>query len=457
MSQHHGCVRFRGAKDHLPEETGRFGRLFPKLSPCSVPSHHLVELGAPEGVMDEGEPGSVGEAVLPAGFVFLGQFVDHDITLDVSSSLDTARDPNATRNFRTPALDLDCVYGGGREASPYLYDGDKLLLGNPGNGLPDGSDLPRNDNGTALIGDPRNDENRFVSQLQLAFLKFHNAVVDHLGAGHFEEAQKTVRWHYQWMLLNDFLPRICGTARMRRILGGRRKTHFHPKQGVMPVEFSVAAYRFGHSQVPGELATNDLANRFGLFSGALGMGFKPVNDPEDIVDWRLLFKVSAIDPQRARKIDRRLASTLLNLPTDIVGDAPDAVRSLAERNLRRAQVFGLPSGQAVAEAMDLQPMSEEQLWPHSIPADLRGALRLRAPLWYYILQEAAVKRDGEKLGPVGAHIVAEVIVSLIECDPTSYLGGNPNWLPELPRAAGKTEPGFDMEDLLTFAGVVPAP
>ncbi len=464
MVSHHGCVALRGIEKRLAPEGGRFGRLFPKLSPCTIPSQYLEQLGEGGGPMDEGTPGSIGEAVLPVGFVFLGQFIDHDITLDVTSSLGAAQDPDATHNFRTPALDLDCVYGGGPEASPHLYDGEKMLLGDPGGGLPSGSDLPRNSAGTALIGDPRNDENRIVSQLQLAFLKFHNAVVDHLQAAEpsltgkelFERARESVRWHYQWMVLHDFLPRICGRARLRRILGGQRKAGFHPGQVFMPVEFSVAAYRFGHSQVPGTLATNNPATTFSLFSSQLGMGFTAVDDPDDLVDWQLFFQTPGGTPQRARKIDSRLATTLLELPANIVGgDAGSIHASLAVRNLKRGQVFGLPSGQAVADAMGIAPLSETELWPESLPAELRLNLRGRAPLWYYILKEADVQRDGEKLGRVGAHIVAEVIVGLIERDPTAFLGSDPNWRPVLPRTAGKPADDFDMEDLLAFAGLLP--
>ncbi len=462
MQTHHGCVVLRGAERRLAPEGGRFGRLFPKLSPCNVPSQFLEQLGAKSGPMDEGAPGSVGEARLPAGFVFLGQFIDHDITLDVTSSLDAAQDPEATHNFRTPALDLDCVYGGGPEASPHLYVEEKMLLSGPGGGgLPDDSDVPRNSAHAALIGDPRNDENRIISQLQLAFLKFHNAVVDHLhtddsnltGKELFEHARRVVRWHYQWMVIYDFLPRICGRARLGRILGGQRKAAFYPRRSFMPVEFSVAAYRYGHSQVPGELATNETSGTLGLFSEEFGMGFKPVNGPEDVVDWRLLFKVGSNRPQRARKIDVRLASTLLELPEDIVGEEAGVDVSLAVRNLKRGQIFGLPSGQAVAKAMRIAPLSEDELWPDSIPADLRSSFLGRAPLWYYILKEAEVERDGEKLGKLGAHIVAEVILGLIERDATSFLGVEPNWRPFLPRAAGRPVGDFDMEDLLAFAGL----
>ena len=103
--------------------------------------------------------------------------------------------------------------------------------------------------------------------------------------------------------------------------------------------------------------------------------------------------------------------------------------------------------------MGIAPLSEDELWPDSIPANLRSNFLGRAPLWYYILKEAEVERDGEKLGKLGAHIVAEVILGLIERDATSFLGVEPNWRPFLPRAAGRPVGDFDMEDLLAFAGL----
>jgi len=469
MLEHHGCVALRGIAqpDPLAGQTTRFERMFEHLAPAHIPSQFLEAMGAAGGPMDEAG-GAVGPAQMPLGFVFLGQFIDHDITLDVTSSLDAAADPNASLNFRTPALDLDSLYGNGRNASPFLYNGVKFILRDPGGGLPAASDLQRNANGTAVIGDPRNDENRIISQLHLAFLKFHNKVVDRLVAADaglaaperqaelFMRAQRLVRWHYQWMVIHDFLPRVCGTARVGRILGGQHRTPFYEQRQHIPVEFAVAAYRFGHSQIPGRLATNNPATMFDLFSDQIGHGFEPVDSAEDIVSWPLFFKIGAPNPQRARKLDIKLATTLLNLPGNVVGpDSTTPRKSLAVRNLLRGQAFRLPSGQAIAVEMDFPPLTGDNLLPAEVPANVKDACREGAPLWYYILREAQIQRAGEKLGQVGGHLVAEVIIGLIQKDPTSFIGANPNWRPELPRAnAGKPPFNFDMADLLTFAGVV---
>ena len=76
------------------------------------------------------------------------------------------------------------------------------------------------------------------------------------------------------------------------------------------------------------------------------------------------------------------------------------------------------------------------------------------PLFYYILKEAQLREDGLRLGPVGARIVAEVFVGLLQLDPDSYLTVEPDWLPTLPTHDG-TPQSFGMIDFLTFAGVDP--
>ena len=160
---------------------------------------------------------------LTAGFTFLGQFLDHDMTFDPTSSLERQADPEQIANFRTPSLGLDNVYGAGPGGSPHLYDtqggkGGKFLL--EATGTANKFDLPRNSQKVALIGDPRDDENLIISQLQVAFLKFHNEVVDYVktkikltGSDEiFAEAQRIVRWHYQWIVVHEFLRRTCGDA-----------------------------------------------------------------------------------------------------------------------------------------------------------------------------------------------------------------------------------------------------
>ena len=459
--KHHGVNEPRGLHDRNDDEGGRFGRMFPHLAPLYSDPAHLEALGKAGGPMDDGGADHA-SFTLPLGYGFLGQFIDHDITLDTTSSFDSVADPGAISNFRTPSLDLDCVYGRGPEASPFLYDdGVKLTLGNPNDhgaaGMNPGDDLPRAlGNKRAIIGDPRNDENRIISQLQLAFLKFHNAIVDHEVAanpglsGHalFEHAQQSARWHYQWMVVHDFLPRIAGRRRTARILAGLRRTGFRPKKLFMPVEFSVAAYRFGHSLIPSELATNDPSQKFKLFEGQLGPGFSPVTAAADLVDWKLFFDIPGQSrAQRAMKLDGKMAHGLMNLPVAVFG----ADNSLAHRNLKRGLAFRLPSGEEVARAMGIEPLKPSDVF--SGLSHLQDEFRHGTPLWYYILREAELVHFGERLGPVGGRLVAETILALLEGDKTSYLGSSPQWKPTLPRVGGRPAGDFDMADLLGFAGV----
>src|SRR5262249_7515272 len=133
----------------------------------------------PEEQVDDEENSGIS-----AGYTYLGQFIDHDLTFDPASSLQKTDDPDGLVDFRTPRFDLDCIYGRGPDDQPYLYRGDgvHMLLGMKltGNDAdPNAHMVPRNTpEGTeparALIGDPRNDENVIVSQLQSSMLRFHN-------------------------------------------------------------------------------------------------------------------------------------------------------------------------------------------------------------------------------------------------------------------------------------------
>ena len=269
--EHHGMKPLEGLSAYCrrghydtKQRDDRFGRLFNNLSPAYTPQAILSAIGAAGGPMDAGSKNDRTDTV-PVGLVFFGQFIDHDITLDASTTFDSVvDDPGEIANVRTPTLDLDCIYGLGPEAQPYLYEqggvfgGAKLLTGadNPGQAGLNDSDLLRSPNGRAMIGDPRNDENRVISQLQLAIIRFHNHVCDTLhaeegfeGAELYEHARQQTTWHYQWAVVNDFLTAMCGQPVVEKILGCGRD-HYCGSVPFIPIEFSVAAYRFGHSMIP---------------------------------------------------------------------------------------------------------------------------------------------------------------------------------------------------------------
>lgn len=454
---HHGMNLPRGISVHglgAEKKAGRFGALFPHLPRLISNPHDLHAAGKPGGPMDEGVHGSIGATTTPLGYVFLGQFIDHDITLDVTSSFDKLNDPEATRNFRTPALDLDCIYGAGPEASPHLYyhappnptqrqkeiDGKHLLTYD--------DDLVRavsgstsNPNRAALIGDPRNDENRIVSQLQLTMHYFHNAVVDHLIATHvpanevFEEAQKITRWHYQWVIVHDFLVRMVGKSLVDDILCNGTKIFQCENHPFIPIEFAGAAYRFGHTMVTMKVKYNNQNQTVDLFGPELGNGFTA--NAAGPIEWNNFFGNSA---QTAGAVDVRLPKDLLDLP--FLESGPRS--SLATRNLLRAQSFGLPSGQAIHAAVS-EACGQNLPMPDLSGIGLPDSLVECTPLWLYVLAEGNLS-NGQQLGPVGGRIVAEVLIGLLECDNTSYLGSNRAWMPDL--ADGE----WDMAALVKFAG-----
>ena len=432
---------------------GKFGRLFPSLPPHFPSQHALLELGKPGGAMDPGEMKNEDNLDIPAGFVFLGQFIDHDITFDPTSSLERQNDPEAIQNFRTPLLELDSVYGSGPNASPHFYEKDKATL------LIDRAaprDLPRNSIGTALIGDPRNDENVLISQLHLAFLKFHNAVVK---AGHdFESAQQLVRWHYQWIVLHDFMPKMVGQELVDEVYTGDcyktgRKFYNWRNEPFIPVEFAVAAYRFGHTQIPGRLKVNDQFRVNGGFEVPLFDANEIGDaDPDDLsggaradrrfVDWKYLFATGNGAHQPSKQIDTVLSGPLFKLPFFI---QTGEISSLAQRNLLRGLHFSLPSGQSIARAMCIDPLTRDEL------ADVSDlGFDVDTPLWFYILREAQLRAGGKRLGPVGGRIVAEVLIGLLEGDRLSFVRMDPKWKPTLGKTAGE----FSIVDLLEYAGVL---
>ena len=480
---HHGGPRLRGHQ-RPPEpdaDTSRFRWLIDGLPPLDLPDDTLVALAAT--MVDQsggggwsGQPTSADNPALSAGHTYLAQFVDHDITFDPVSRLDRAHDPDALQNFRTPRFDLDSIYGGGPKASPYLYnkdDQDLLLIdGTAAGPRLAGRDLPRNSQERALTGDPRNDVHVIISQLHLALLAFHNAVVAHVRQHRdalrwgeetdFQTACRLVRWHYQWVILHDLLPRITGHDVTNAVLT-RKGNRYQPKLKLynlrrktpyVPIEFSAAVFRFGHSLVRDSYQVNSLSGQVPLFSadanGADLRGFRRL--PENLrVEWDRFFlgmDGAPVPPdapvsgstQPSMRLDTRLAPSLIHPPADV----DDQRRSIALLNLFRGQRLGLPSGQDFAAAVarkvgeGIPVLTPEQM-----------GLTHQAPLWLYVLGEADLLGGGARLGPVAARVVAEVLVGLAADDPSSLVNDDTGWVPVLPAA----EQGqFTIADLLRFAG-----
>jgi hypothetical protein len=493
----------------------RFTRIF-ELRPFAEATPRvqqaLRDMGAPGGILDakdplaegpvrlitnpELSPGNLDNPASTAGVTFFGQFLDHDMTFDTTSRLGVPTRPERSPNTRTPTLDLDSVYGGGPTASPQLYeasDRSKFRVGHGGLF----EDLPRDPNNRAVIPDPRNDENLMIAGLQVAFLKAHNRVVDILrddsAAGSltaaapqteadeadaveafadasdidrnvYADARRLVTWHYQWIIVHDFLPAIIGASLVNDILlRGRRFYRPRPGEQSMPVEFQGAAYRFGHSMVRPSYRANLAGNADG--SAFFGFIFDPAGqgqpDPVDLrggarasrrfIGWQTFFNFGGDQAQHVRppkKIDTHISTPLFNLPLGAIasGDPPT---SLPQRNLLRHLTWSLPSGQAIAARMGIRALTSSQL---SELSRFGVGFERSTPLWYYILKEAEVA-GGARLVGVGARIIGEVFLGLLQLDPNSYLARNPRWRPTLP---SRTRGAFTMVDFLTLSGVDPA-
>jgi hypothetical protein len=404
-----------------------YARMFPELPSFEADEEFLHALGRTGGLCDCGDiedsPESLGESA--AGWPVFGQFVAHDITAD-RSALGSRVDTRGLHNSRSPQLNLECLYGDGPTGNPFLYQRDdpaKFLLG------PAGADVQRNAEGIAVIGDPRNDSHMLVSQMHLAFLKAHNAFVEEArrdGAASnrvFDEAARQLRWHYQWIVLNEFLPTLVGDELAKEVLRDGPK-YFHPEQGgFIPLEFADAAYRYGHSQIRHRYRLNSENDPVRLFPELLGFRAVP---RERAIDWTLFFDAPGATPaQRSKKIDGKLVKALIELPVAVTGECEiEDYHSLAVRDLQRGQGVGLPSGEALAHYLGVAPLNAEQVGIAA--ANWRG----ETPLWYYILREGDVCTGGHRLGPVGGRIVTEVLVGLIDADPKSFRHGTRDWRPK---------------------------
>lgn len=461
--------------------SGTFGKMFPglkrqgeKIDDSTIQSW-LTSLG--NALVDDldtsGLPFPAGDhPALPAGYTYFGQFLDHDMTLDPTRLPTTLIDITSLRNFRSAALDLDSLLGFGPGVNPILYQARSAgvfagqlrtassLAGNPS--IP-ANDLPRFSDATPIIGDFRNDENLVVAQLHTAFITFYNTVFQSLNSGTIqdlgpvdgsiaEKAARIVRWHYQWIVLHDFLPRILEKSILDYTIAyGPKYYSPDPLSPYMPVEFAGAAYRLGHTMVREAYHLNknfQPARLSDLFAFTSTGGGAPV--PSNwFINWNRFFE---IDPStavnRARRLDPYLTPTLGSLP-DV-----QPPNSLAVRNLLRGWAWGLPSGQDIAGAIGVQKLTADQ-----ILADIGGqSCKERSvvepfnfhndtPLWYYILKEAETFHRGELLGPVGSTLIAEVIVGLMRADAESFINASPGWTPSLPSQS----PGhFTMADMFRF-------
>lgn len=566
-----------------------FGRLFPSLLPQfqgEFQDINTLNLLADSMIRSSS---SISESKLPAGYTYLGQFIAHDISFDPTTIGQKMTEPELLRNIRTPALDLDSVYGGGPALAPYLYDEEyKFILNYKKNKNSNSVDFQRNKAGVAIIADSRNDENVILARIQIMFQMFHNQLIEKTSehiknrVKAFEEAKKLNIWHYQWLVLYDYLPRILGKNKLVNLLNkkssliGAKQYYDWAKKPFIPIEFSAAAFRFGHSQVKDFYKIDD--NKIGSFGSP-----SELNDRVDLklkskfpidLDLKLFFfnqSNNNYDKNFAHRIQPKIASSLgkvqhfctpeyseINYKMDFLQHLFDKVESigysklsqkhlnefnakqlwdeildiaknvdilniisnislaketrfknlndheqvtispmllqeyfpnlqihkiikkpidndntenkyipnhsnLAFRTLAKGIKMQLPSGQSVAKHLGLSVKNVE----FKNDNYLNRVFSNNTPLWYYILfdsQELSSEEVySERLGEVGAVIVGEVLVGLIEGDEHSFFNKQPKWQPEklLFAKNGKKKPSdflsddegenFTMPDLIDLA------
>jgi hypothetical protein len=423
---------------------------------------------------------------MPSGYVYFGQFIDHDVTKDNRYLAEAIPCVEKIANFRTASLDLDCLYGKDPTRVPCIYEDDKerLKLGSTLaacglDGQPIASsrdDLPRLADGRAVVVDPRNDENLIVAQLHVLFAKFHNCALELLRhrpdlspiaeESLFENARRFVTWHYQWLVINDFLPRVARQVVLKKIkkAGSRPllfKRWYTPADAPvsLPVEFSAAAFRFGHSMVR---HTYDL-NRYigGVNAGELlrmtyrGCGVTTQLPANYVVDWTSFFGSLPGRTNLAENIDASISEMLYDIPkqtedafrfqTSLTAASHFAcggkmIPALPEMTLKRGSKMRLPSGEEFARRFKRKPIDPIVLFPGQndfFAADLNR----RTPLWYYLLREAEVEpnpesplpppinRQLQKLGTLGSRIVSETLYQLLKADSESISNKGRKWKP----------------------------
>jgi hypothetical protein len=326
----------------------------------------------------------------------------------------------------------------------------------------------------AIIGDNRNDENLIVAQFHLSFLRFHNKVVDYL-ASHstgwlpdFAAAQTLTRLHYQWLIVEGYLKGVCDPTVVQRVLDDRA-SHFFKfraeydsrKQNsrlgnALPLEFSVAAYRFGHTMVralydynknfgrpgPPILPHATLKLLFGFTGGGGNIDQNKKLPKNWVIDWTRFTGVSPHDAadgeaaRLARKLDTELAPPLRVMVKEGV-DEPDLdlqklFKSLARRNLRRGYNLRLPTGQALHKHLkqvgavqsgpivDVSTLFAAKPQLRDFLSGTQSGFHTRTPLWFYVLAEAEAA-GGNHLGELGSCLVALTFVGVLLSDPDSAL------------------------------------
>jgi hypothetical protein len=445
-------------KPYSTPGANRYCRLLPPSTEPTLSQAYfqaLFELGS--AMLDDGTLQGP-ESSVTVGYTYFGQFLDHDLTKDESSIDDALQlQPEQIRNHQNPRLDLAHLYGQGpfHQEDAILYDRpDVRLKTGDKTGRAGGSfDIPVAGN-VPLVADDRAVENAILRQVTAVFIHLHNCAVEQFRGLQLPEADLFARarlqtvWQFQWLVCDDFLPRLLDLGIYDEVFK-RHRPRFTWNVFSIPVEFSVAAMRFGHSMIRERYALsagpqND-RNLQDLFAETLRHQALP---PDFEIDWRFFFTNAGTTTGNApspgalsnRPIDTRITPSLHHLPEPMKrlfnppSSAANALipagglNKLPVRTLFRGAGLRLCSGQQAARALGESVLSEREL-----TCDRAGALTpagkvLRdknmttaTPIWYYILRESEVRYNGDRIGPVGSRIVAETIYAALLHDPDSIL------------------------------------
>jgi hypothetical protein len=411
-----------------------------------------------------------------AGYTYFGQFIDHDLTRDRTPLNETWHQPPCQiRNHRTPWLDLDSLYGDGpfRSKHGHLYaaDGVSFRLGKVlANNEP--FDLPLDDNTCmADVAEERNNENVIIRQLHAMFLKLHNAAVQELPdklapSERFQRARDRVRWQYQWLVRHDFLRTVCDTGVYDDVVVKGNRLIAWQGAFSIPVEFSQAAFRFGHSLVRDTYVLNTEPTGTGGMAGVpLPLMFANAHKPGPLnpsmrVDWSRFLggETNGNGYEFAFLVDTSIVEPLFHLPEESIAlfvrsfsRDKSSEFQLPVRTLVRGAASRLPTGEQVAER--LSP-------GYRLVFDGRDSctileecgLENRTPLWYYILLEAELQHNGAGLGTIGSRLLAEVLEECLQQDPGSFLRNGSGWEP--PPWMGPDGKPIAVRTLLDLACVV---
>ncbi len=491
-----------------------FGRMFPRLRPFHYSDGAAADLAATMKNLTSDRPGrdrgsSDDSATLPSEYTYLGQFIDHNLDFDETPQPTANVHPSSVANFESFRFDLNDVFGGGPKVDPRLYASDHkhlLVAGTLGKPQSDGFptvtgnggvfDLARNPvTHRAHLVDQRNDENQIVSQVAAAFIAFYNELVNR--GDSYSRARQLTEDYYQEIVLTDVLPAFVGQSTINRYLhfekngSARLHTPNLPNANFTPIEFSIGAYRFGHSlvrddyhinnidprmtRIPDNVAIFDLNNyQAGDLSGGGPLpgpnrsgvskcsGHSLCTQPNPAghqIQWK--YFVPQLDANRgdrtinfARQTQPTISPVLFNLPAEAIPGCTDKASpvcngsgQLVSRDLARGNDYGLASGQDIARALGCPVVPARSVNPTKDAVFNRGT-----PLLYYVLAEA--KQAHKTLGCVGQRIVAQTFLRVLWDTPHSILRSHFRPDARLVKLAPE-KPRFSFGDLLVDTGLAP--